>query len=248
MKFRYRARQGNLLSLLVNQDSLAEVLALDYLRLEPTYKLKATTRNFTLSFPRASKYSDPLPTGNFTISGSANIVKYDSVSTFEATLNPPEGWAYVDITSVSTDERSVFYANSGAIGYQVAYQTTTTTSQSVSIAANGLVTIFDAGTGTFNYRIHNGTNWSAEFIFDQTITITTLDIDDQITVAQTGATIAGTNLIFADAARVRYSNIRLSMQAYSPSASPTFNVPNLTEFFNSGMPLGSVTFDLLRTV
>lgn len=76
--------------------------------------------------------------------------------------------------------------------------------------------------------------------------ITTVDVDDQIIVEQIGATVTGTNLITADGARVRYNSVILNMQSYSASASPTFNVPNLTEFFSSGMPLGTATFELLR--
>lgn len=84
--------------------------------------------------------------------------------------------------------------------------------------------------------------------FTTTITINIVDLDDQLTVAQTNATLSGTGLDLTSGARIRYAQRRLDMLSYSPSANPTFNVPNLTEFFNSGMPLGSVTFDLLRTV
>lgn len=251
LKFR-PVKQNRLMSLLVSETAFTKNVSLDYFRtvaFKSTYTLSLATRNFAVTINDPTTRDITLDKRALTLTANAaNIYKFDSIVSTTITLEPPTGWAYFDVTSVSTDERSIFYSQAASIGYQVAYQTSTTTSQTVSIASNGFVTVAGTGKGTFNFRIFNGTSWSSEYTFEvnPTISITTADIDNQITVAQTAATLSGTNLILADAARVRYGTTRLDMQSYSASATPTFNVPTLTDFFNSGMPLGSVTFELLR--
>jgi hypothetical protein len=253
LKFR-PVKQNRLMSLLVSETAFTENVSLDYFRtvaFKPTYRLTLDTSSFAVTINDPTTRDITLDSRALTLTANAaTLTKFDSINTLEITLEPSAGWAYFDVTAVSTDERSIFYSQTASIGYQVAYQTSTTTGQTVSIATNGFVTVLGTGLGTFNFRIFNGTSWSSEYTFEvnPTISITTADIDDQITVAQTAATLSGTNLILADAARVRYGTARLDMQSYSPAASPTFNVPTLTDFFNSGMPLGSVTFELLRAL
>ena len=251
LKFR-PARQNRLMPLLVSDSQFSNDISRDYFRtvaFKPTYRLTADSRSFAVTTFDNTTYGVALNSRTHTLTrNDATLTKYDSISTFEITLTPSAGWAYVDVASVSTNKRSIFYSNTGAVGYQIAYQTTTTAGQTVSIANNGFVTILGTGLGSFNYRIYNGTSWSSELTFElnPTITITTVDIDNQITVAQTAANVVGTNLILGDAARVRYGSVYLNMQSYAEGTTPTYNVPNLTEFLSSGMPLGSVTFDLLR--
>lgn len=251
LKFR-AARGGRLMPLLVSETAFSNALSRDYFRtvaFKPTYRLTADSRAFTVTINDPTTRDLFLASRALTLTrNDATLYKFDSIATTTITLNPSAGWAYVDVTSVSTNERSIFYSNAGAIGYQIAYQTSTTTSQTVSIANNGFVTVLGTGLGTFNYRIYNGTSWSSELTFEvnPTISITTVDGDNQITAAQTGATLTGTNLILADAARVRYTTSRLDMQSYVAATSPTYTVPTLADFYSSGMPLGSVTFELLR--
>lgn len=80
-------------------------------------------------------------------------------------------------------------------------------------------------------------------------TITSVDGDDIFLVAQTGVTVTGSNLTLANyGARVRSGSYLLSMENYTSGASPTFDAPSLATVLVSGMPLGSVTLELLRSV
>lgn len=81
------------------------------------------------------------------------------------------------------------------------------------------------------------------------VSITSVDTDDIFLVAQVGVTVVGDNLSAANyGARVRVGNYILNMENYASGASPTFNAPSLANVLSSGMPLGSVTLDLLRSV
>lgn len=85
-------------------------------------------------------------------------------------------------------------------------------------------------------------NWSISGIPQ----ITSVDLDDAITVGQTSAQMSGSDLDVTFGARIRYGSVRLDMQNYISATTPTFNVPSLTEFFSSGVPLGTVTFEILK--
>lgn len=74
-----------------------------------------------------------------------------------------------------------------------------------------------------------------------------VDIDNQIYVGQQVAILNGADLENSNSVRIRYNNIILNMESYSPAISPTFNVPPLIDFFSSGMPLGTVKFEILRS-
>lgn len=85
-------------------------------------------------------------------------------------------------------------------------------------------------------------NWSISGIPQ----ITSVDFDDAITVGQTSASLSGVDLDVTVGVRIKYGSVRLDMQNYIPATTPTFNVPSLTEFFSSGVPLGTVTFEILK--
>lgn len=85
-------------------------------------------------------------------------------------------------------------------------------------------------------------NWSISGIPQ----IASVDFDDAITVGQTSASVSGADLDVTLSARIRYGSVRVDMQNYIPATTPTFNVPSLSEFFSSGMPLGTVTFEILK--
>jgi len=247
MKFRRLSTTGRLLSLLVNESSAVKQFA-KIVTFKGTYKLIASSRAFTVTINDPTTRALDLATRNLSFSfSSTNLTKYDGIALQTVTLNAPSGWAYFDVTSISTSKRSVLRNRTVSIGDQVAYQTTTTTGQSVSITSDGFVT---TGSGTFNFRIFNNNAWSSEFTFEANpvVTILTVDIDDQIIVGQTSANLTGTNVEIADFARVRYGSTILSMSNYTSGTTPTFNVPDLTTFFSSGMPLGTVSFEILKAV
>lgn len=75
-----------------------------------------------------------------------------------------------------------------------------------------------------------------------------VDGDDIFLVGQVGVTVVGSDLSNANGARVRVGSYTLNMESYAPGSSPTFNAPSLATVLSSGMPLGSVTLDLLRSV
>lgn len=79
------------------------------------------------------------------------------------------------------------------------------------------------------------------------IVVTSVDGDDIFLVAQTGVTVSGAGLDVATGARVRVGSYTLNMENYAAGSSPTFNAPSLATVLSSGVPLGSVTLDLLRT-
>lgn len=86
-------------------------------------------------------------------------------------------------------------------------------------------------------------NWSISGIPQ----ITYVDLDDAITVGQTSASVSGIDLDIVVSANIQYGGKSLPMQNYTSKATPTFDVPSLSEFFTAGMPLGTVTFNVFRS-
>lgn len=90
------------------------------------------------------------------------------------------------------------------------------------------------------------TNYYSEESLVNDYSINKVDTDNIILAEQTQAILTGKNMAITNSARVRYGTKILEMQNYTPAFTATFNVPPLTDFFSSGMPLGSVTFDVLK--
>lgn len=86
-------------------------------------------------------------------------------------------------------------------------------------------------------------NWSISGVPQ----ITSVDLDDAITVGQTSASVSGVDLDIAISATIRYEGISLPMQNFISKTTPTFDVPSLADFFSAGMPLGTVTFNVFRS-
>lgn len=78
--------------------------------------------------------------------------------------------------------------------------------------------------------------------------ILNVDGDDSIYPGQIGVVISGSSLNSGISSRIRYNTQILNMEAYNAGSSPTFNVPDLATFFSSGIPFGTVSFEILRAV
>lgn len=98
----------------------------------------------------------------------------------------------------------------------------------------------------YQILVPNVGNYYLEESLVNDYSINTVDIDNIILAEQTQAILTGKNMAITNSARVRYGTKTLEMQNYMPAFTATFNVPPLTDFFSSGMPLGPVIFDVLR--
>lgn len=98
----------------------------------------------------------------------------------------------------------------------------------------------------YQILVPNIGNYYSEESLVNDYSINTVDIDNIILAEQTQAILTGKNMAITNSARVRYGTKTLEMQNYTPAFTATFNVPPLTDFFSSGMPLGPVTFDVLK--
>jgi hypothetical protein len=98
----------------------------------------------------------------------------------------------------------------------------------------------------YQILVPNIGNYYSEESLVNDYSINTVDIDNIILAEQTQAILTGKNMAITNSARVRYGTKTLEMQNYMPAFTATFNVPPLTDFFSSGMPLGPVTFDVLK--
>jgi hypothetical protein len=75
-----------------------------------------------------------------------------------------------------------------------------------------------------------------------------VDGDNTISPAQAGVVVSGTGLSLGTSARIRYGTNTLTMNSFSPGVSPIFTVPSFSPYLSSGMPFGTVNFDILRAV
>jgi len=237
MKFRYRKTSGRLISLLANDNSLVNTLASDYFKIvafKPTRKLTAETRAFSITINDPVTYAIDLAPRNLSLTrNNATLTKTDTRATFEIALAPQTGWDYIDTTNFPIE--------------QITWEKVATDSQIVTGLSNGTFITSSYGTATFKYRTYSFGAWSNELTgnVDQIINV---DGDDSISPSQAAVAVSGYNLNNGTSARIRKSSYTLNMQTYSPSVSPTFTIPNLSTFLSSGMPLGTVSFDIMRAV